>query len=359
MKKTITFFINDLNAGGTEKHLLNLVNYLSKYFKINVFAFRGGDLEQDFKMLPIKIFIPKFRIFSFFSCFFYIKNLNSDILHFFLPKSYLVAGIISIFKKSLRVMSRRSQNFYHKKYLYLSYLFETFLHKFTDKILVNSKSIFKQIQSEFVPQNKIILINNGVRVPKIKKIKKGSKVVKVGLIANLIPYKGHQKIIEIVSKLKDEDFIVYFIGCDYRNYKKKIEKLIKKKELENRFFFSGYIVDIYSKIAELDIIINASSEEGQSNALIEALALGKPLIGFDVGGNSEIIKDKFNGFIIKYNDLENYSQMLKKIINNKSLRMKFGKNSTEYYKKKFQLDISHSSYLGFYTKLLTQGKTSK
>ena len=80
--------------------------------------------------------------------------------------------------------------------------------------------------------------------------------------------------------------------------------MIKKKELENKFFFSGYIVDIYSKIAELDIIINASSEEGQSNALIEALALGKPLIGFDVGGNSEIIKDKFNGFLMKYNDLE-------------------------------------------------------
>ena len=178
-------------------------------------------------------------------------------------------------------------------------------------------------------------------------------MVKIGLIANFIKYKGHQKIVEIVSKLKDENFVVFFIGSDYRNYKKKIEQLIKIKKLENKIFFSDYVDDIFSKMYDLDIILNASSEEGQSNALIEASALGKPLIGFDVGGNSEIIKHNFNGFLIRYNDLNKYSNVLKTIINDKSLRLKLGKNSRKYFMKKFPLHKTHNSYLIFYKKLLT------
>ena len=59
MTKKITFIINSLEGGGTEKHLLQLVRFLKKKYKICIFAFKSGRLRQLFINENIEVSIPK------------------------------------------------------------------------------------------------------------------------------------------------------------------------------------------------------------------------------------------------------------------------------------------------------------
>ena len=70
-----------------------------------------------------------------FKTYFFLKKYKPNIIHFFLPTSYIIAGFPSIlFKNTKLLMSRRSLNFYQKKYLFVSFL-EKILHSKMETIL--------------------------------------------------------------------------------------------------------------------------------------------------------------------------------------------------------------------------------
>ena len=97
MIKKITFIINSLEGGGTEKHLLNLVRILKKNYEICVFAFKSGRLIKLFKDEKIEVEILEQNKNSFFFFIKFLLTTNTDIYHFFLPKSYIIGSIMTYF----------------------------------------------------------------------------------------------------------------------------------------------------------------------------------------------------------------------------------------------------------------------
>ena len=159
--KRIIFVINSLDIGGTEKQFLQLIKLIENKYCISIFSFSSGQLEEQFLKLNVKLKTCKYPGFGIFSLIFYLLKNKADLYHFFLPKSYIIAGILTYFSNKKKIMSRRSLNNYHKKYLFLSKFIERFLHKRMDVILVNSSAIKEQlINSEGVPSSKISIIPN-------------------------------------------------------------------------------------------------------------------------------------------------------------------------------------------------------
>ena len=126
MKRKILIMIGSLDIGGTEKQLLKIVSSLSHYFDFTVLSFtRGGDLLNDYKKLRIKVLVPKkesqrsmlLRILSYI--YMILKSFiqsKPDIVHFYLPQSYLLGSFLPyFFSKKKYLMSRRSLNYYQKK----------------------------------------------------------------------------------------------------------------------------------------------------------------------------------------------------------------------------------------------------
>ena len=221
MKKKIVIVISELYLGGTEKHLYNVVKRLSQNKNLELLILtltaRGDFYNQFFEIKNIKLknikdkknfyknkFLKIFYILSImFKTYFFLKKYKPNIIHFFLPTSYIIAGFPSIlFKNTKLLMSRRSLNFYQKKYLFVSFL-EKILHSKMNLILSNCKEISKQLVMEGISKDKIHVINNGIEINKNvsnKTINDNSKIVFLCL-ANFIPYKGHDLLIESVNKL--------------------------------------------------------------------------------------------------------------------------------------------------------------
>ena len=358
-KIKISFLIGSLDIGGTEKHVLNLINSLSrKDFDIQLHLLsKKGDLIDDVKK-DIKIFTPQLtlnsklkHIFNLISLYLRIKRINPDIIHCFLPHAYLFGGIVGVMLKKAVIMSRRSLNLYQNNFKFIPIKnIETFLHKRMKFILANSFAIRKELIQEGADPKKLKVIYNGI-IPHKKTDNETdtSLRVKLGLskkdfifliVANLIPYKNHLMIVKAVEILKKEtknNFKVIFIGSGTNEYEKEIYNEILVRNLFDKIIMKKKNDKIYNYFSISKVGLCSSNEEGFSNSLLEFLSFGIPVIATDVGGNNEMINNR-NGFIISKNSHAKLAEKMKILVEQpnllKSLSINAKKDSKKYSLKK-------------------------
>ena len=114
----------------------------------------------------------------------------------------------------------------------------------------------------------------------------------------------------------------------YPAYEAEINNFIKAHHLEKQVFLRGFTPDVLSVYKNADIHAFPSSGEGFSLAIADGMSLGLPHIGYDYAYSvNEIIVDGHNGFLCK--DTKDFAQKLKRLMSDKELRIKFGKNAHE------------------------------
>ena len=369
----IAYFIGSLDLGGTEKQLLTLLNSLDKKkFKIDLYIIRKeGELFEKLDK-RIKVYLPKFRFKSklrhlpnLIINYYRVRKTKPDIIHCFLPFAYLIGGFIGLFAKNENIiMSRRSLNYYQKKIRFLPIRrIENFLHKRISLIIANASAVKKNLIQEGASDKKIKVIHNGFIKPKssqnetctiLKKkigIKKNCFVFLV--LANLIPYKNHELVIEaaeILVNLTKKEFKIIFLGSGEDKYKKFLKDLIKNKKLQKYFSFIDKTINTQNFFKISDVGISSSLEEGLSNSLIEFISFGIPAIATKVGGNAEIINDK-NGFLIENNNRDELVKAMKiSMLNKKLLQTKAARSKED--SKKFSLNKMICNHEQIYKKLI-------
>ena len=346
--KRITYILNSLEIGGTEKQLLYLIKRIRKSYKIQVFSFLKGSLENDYRKLGISVKCGTNKYLSIIELIFFLILNKTDIYHFFLPKSYLIAGLLTFFSKKKKIMSRRSLNNYHRKYLFISLFLEKILHKKMNIILTNSVSIKKQlIMDEGVPNHKINVIPNFL--PELKnfnyKKNKSRPVCVFGYVANFIPYKNHLMLLDICSMITTKKkWKLILIGANVKGFKNIIIDKVKNLGLEKKIIFFEADKNIQKFYEKIDFAISTSSEEGSSNFLLESISLGLPIIAYDVGGNNEFFKN--NGFLIPAFDIVLMKKAIESMLNMNINA--FRKNSIKICKIKFDNTKTLNKYYSFY-----------
>ncbi len=114
--------------------------------------------------------------------------------------------------------------------------------------------------------------------------------------------------------------------------------------------FMGYRRDIFKLDALADISVSSSRQEGLPINLIEAMALGNPIVASDVRGNNDLVIDGVNGYLVPLNDSELMSERITELIENKELIEQFGKESLKSVGK-YGVDTVIDEMLGIYKSL--------
>ena len=138
-----------------------------------------------------------------------------------------------------------------------------------------------------------------------------NKKIRIIFLANLIPYKNHKLVIDACREIKNLNFQINIVGEGERNYTEKLKNLVLKYNMKDKFKFYGKCKDLKKFLNESDIGILASNEEGLSNSILEYMAKRLPVIATDVGGNSEVVKHGYNGYIVKKGDYKIFQDSLK------------------------------------------------
>lgn len=149
----------------------------------------------------------------------------------------------------------------------------------------------------------------------------------VGLAARPAPEKGPEFIIEILKSVLKKDKSIKFLWAGESSWRQFIENMFKDAGLSDHIIFLGHIADTEKFYAACDVVLltpKVKSIETTPNSLLEPMAMGKAVIGTDVGGIPEIITNGESGFIVKYGDANTFAEKIIELLSNKSLSDKIG-----------------------------------
>ncbi|MDR3583564.1 MAG: glycosyltransferase family 4 protein [Candidatus Pacebacteria bacterium] len=141
-------------------------------------------------------------------------------------------------------------------------------------------------------------------------------------VSRLCQRKGAIFLLEAIEELVKSGYKIKSIFVGDGEQKKELQKFAQEHEISDEALFCGKINhdDLPRIYQSADVFVFPSLNEGMSNALLEALASGLPVIVTDVGGTQELIKNKINGFIVPLRNAKAIATALKELINNSEMR---------------------------------------
>lgn len=179
-----------------------------------------------------------------------------------------------------------------------------------------------------------------------KKIDRKAK--SFGVIARLSREKNQYILIKVLKSIidqgKDARLVLIGTGPEELNYK----NLASELGIIEKVRFIPFFNEINEIIDEIDIFVLCSDVEGMSLSLIEALYFGKPIIATDVGANSELVINGFNGFLVDKTNTRDIAEKIITIMDNGDLYRDFSENSRKLYDKKFNPEILSKQLLAIY-----------
>ena len=252
----------------------------------------------------------------------------------------------------------------------LLFLFERFTGRFTDAyISVSGVLSEKYIERGIGKKENYHTIYSGMELEtfygargKINCRKKqrelgiGLEDFVIGNVARLETRKGHKLLIDAFEKVIKERK-----GCPLKllivgegEERGNLENYVKEANLEKKVIFTGYREDVEELMALMDIFVLTSLREGLPRVLVQAAAVGMPSVAFNVDGVPEIIKDNYNGFLVKVKDVEQLENRIVKYMNNKELVLLHGRNGREFIENKWSIKGMVDRIDKIYQKLITE-----
>lgn len=149
----------------------------------------------------------------------------------------------------------------------------------------------------------------------------GIRIVTVGRLTN---EKGQDLAIKALARLINDGYKVRWYCIGEGNSRKTYEELIEKNNLNNHFVLLGSNPNPYAFIANCDIYVQPSRYEGYCITTLEAKCLNKPIITTDVNGAREQIVHGETGLIVNIDEIDLFNA-IKKLINNEELRLRISK----------------------------------
>lgn len=136
--------------------------------------------------------------------------------------------------------------------------------------------------------------------PKIHSFKKEYQLISIGSLDQM--YKAPDILVKAIKKLRDEDLICNLLWLGNGRFKNDMELLAKELNIESQITFPGNVSkeQVQRYLEESDLFVLASRTEGLPRAVIEAMAIGLPCIGTDVGGIPELLSKEV---LVQKNDV--------------------------------------------------------
>jgi glycosyltransferase EpsD len=138
-------------------------------------------------------------------------------------------------------------------------------------------------------------------------------------------YNKHQDLlINAVSLLKNKIPNIKLLLVGEGSLKEKYKEDVKNLGLEKNINFLGYISDVPNLLMIADVLISASRREGLPVSVMEAMATGLPIVCSSVRGNSDLIENGKGGYLIDPENVEGFSDAIKRLLEDKYLCEQMG-----------------------------------
>lgn len=173
----------------------------------------------------------------------------------------------------------------------------------------------------------------------------------VGVIAQLIPRKGHRYLLEITHQLLSSfpDLRIVFFGQG--PLRQELESVVASRQLTETVSFAGFRKDMPRILPCLDLVVHPALMEGLGVSLLQAAAAGIPIIGSRAGGIPEIVRDRVNGLLVEPGDTGQLLAAIKELLAGPDLMRQMGQAGRELVKAQFSIATMVDRYRELYRHL--------
>ncbi|HET8575944.1 MAG TPA: glycosyltransferase [Methylomirabilota bacterium] len=211
-----------------------------------------------------------------------------------------------------------------------------------------------------VPAAKVTQIYNGVDTETFSTVGRDEArralgipdgTVVIGTVGRLDPVKDHTALLEAVHRMApDRQVLLVIVGDGPR--RSELEQIGRTLALDGRLRLLGERPDVAPILKSLDIFTLPSLGEGISNALLEAMASGLPVVATRVGGNPELVEDGVTGMLVSPRSAEALAAAFDRYLSEPGLIRLHGKAGRERVLRDFSLDRMFGAYEALYARLL-------
>jgi len=221
--------------------------------------------------------------------------------------------------------------------------------KISEASFVACASYFMQAQAmrHVSPEHwhKFRIVRCGVDCARIQKIPvsaSSSETPRLICVGRLSPEKGHVGLLKVMRRLLDRGVVFDLNLVGDGPSRTAIEELVDGLDLRDRVRFSGYLSesDTLTAIAESDILVLPSFMEGLPVVLIEAFALGKPVIASRVAGIPELVEHGKSGFLFTPSDLTALEDALERVLAAESTWTEMGRMGQARMEDEFEISTA-------------------
>ncbi len=217
--------------------------------------------------------------------------------------------------------------------------------RFLTHLLTNSKETARaMLQRLDVPEaaKRVRTIYNGINLSHFtpSKLQSGSsdqslRKVTIGTAGRLIALKGHRHLIDMASRLKKQnvDFRVLIAGDGPD--RDQLQNQIQKRGVDDKVQLLGFVSDMRSFLQQIDIFLFPSLTEGFGYAIVEAMAMERPVVAFNAGSIPEVVEDEHSGFLVPPNDVDALTQKTILLAKDLDLRKRMGNSGKARAKEMF------------------------
>jgi len=363
----ILFFIESLHSGGKERRIVELLKGLSKYKSISmelVLTKRGIHYTDIFD-LNVKIHYVERK---------YFKKDPSCFLKFYRIARAFKPNIIHVWGNMVAIYALPAAKLLNIKFINGAITYALLIKKFSklwfiskitfplsDILVANSKAglrahNFQQSEKHRVISNGYDFNRNNVKPSDLSnELGIPKRTLLVGMIGSFSDAKDYKTYIDVAEKIVIRNKNVYFLCVGGGVNKKGIEDLVHKRKIKN-IHFLGVRTDIENICKNLDIGVLFNNTdghaEGVSNAIMEMMASGLPVVATDAGGTPELIQHEVDGFLVEPFETDQIVNQIKALINNENKRKRIGIKAVEKINDKFSIEKMIDSYYCLYQELI-------
>jgi len=353
--KTIVHVLPYMAKGGTEKHVLTILRGLQNKYTIVLFAPSGEILNEFLKLNIIYEEFPELKGNFIRKVKMYKRVLSEiqnrydiDIVHIHAAHEFVhfsrkvLPEIPIIFHLSAHQGSALSKMINYKLSAYIS-------RRRANLLIAVSEEEKRIIVKKGYPQEKVKVVYNGYEskegddwesIGHLKKKYGLENSLIIGNLGRLNKTKRLDLLIAAFGKVKDEadkNVKLLFIGDGPD--RKRLERISHRKGLEKDVIFPGFMNRGDRILKIFDIFVLPTTFEGCSNALVEAMAKGLPILTTDIPSVNWMFENEENAVLFKKNSVHELTEKLYKLISNTGLRKEVGENAFLKFKQVFEAQI--------------------
>ena len=333
MSRRIVMVIGTASLGGAEGQMTRLAVELSQRGEDVRMAFlnRGGPLTNQLDAAGVwwrlmgTPWLPSStlrRIVALVRLTFLLLRTRPDVVVAWLPGAIMpTLPLARVFAPGARRVAGLRGTIFDQEFRFTAPLLRSALRR-AHVVTVNSSALTELATRWGAVADRVRLLVNGV-TPPVERAHPGTEPPTAVVVANYRWYKGHDTLLKALSTVR-APLQVRLCGDGDRS---AVEREVAELGLGDRVHLVDTPADVPRELAAAQLAIHPSNLEGMSNAILEQVATGLPIVATDVGATRLMVHDGVNGFVVAPGDPEAMSEAVDRLASDAALRTRMGAES--------------------------------